>query len=220
MLVSSIGKGTILGYTNYNLELQVTKKADSISVVAPITSNVGLTHYFAPKSELGSNVISGVTTSTICVVDGTTLRMLAAGVCQVEVFTEETPLVSATRKVFNITVAKGSQKISVTQRSFVLNMSAPKLTLDATSSSGLDVTVESLSPDICVANGLEVTAKKAGECMISLSQIGDSNYLDAPELQITGYIVEDRTAIICYKGKLTKKVLAKNPKCPKGYKKR
>lgn len=220
LLVSSSTKGMVLGYSNYPLDLQVVKKTDAISVSFATSSSVGNDVYFNAKSDSGVSVISQVSTPLVCSIEGTTLRMLATGDCRVELSTRESDSALPATKSLTISVRKGSQSITFPDRSFILNMSDKRFTLSASSSAGLDVTAVSLSPKVCTATALEISAKKPGTCRLLLSQNGSANYYSAPALEITGFVAEDRISINCVKGSKVKKILAVDPRCPKGYRER
>ena len=94
------------------------------------------------------------------------------------------------------------------------------MNLVVATSSGLDPTVESLSPSICTVDGLELNFLKPGKCSFRIFQEGDTDFLAAEDVFGSFQILGTTTSITCVKGKLIKKVLGTNPKCPSGYKKK
>ncbi len=90
------------------------------------------------------------------------------------------------------------------------------------SSSKLPVTAIEKSPKVCIVDRDILYLKSKGDCIIELSQIGDRYFLPAETLVKKIKVVAESSSklisITCIKGKLTKKVTAVKPVCPKGYK--
>ena len=87
--------------------------------------------------------------------------------------------------------------------------------------SGLPVSVTSNSQSICLVSGGELVLVKAGRCVVTATQSGNSEYLPAEDrVLVIDLILSKKTTITCIKGKLTKKVTAVKPVCPAGYKKK
>jgi hypothetical protein len=99
-------------------------------------------------------------------------------------------------------------------------LSEKSMNLVLSTSSGLDPTVESLSPRICTVDGLELKFLKSGICSFKISQEGDTDFLPADDVFASFLIQGTATSITCVKGKVIKKVTGTNPICPTGYKKK
>jgi hypothetical protein len=100
----------------------------------------------------------------------------------------------------------------------LINQRAP-FVINATS--GLPVSVVSISQEYCLASGREVIPIKAGRCILTASQSGNSEYLPAENrILVIDVVAAKKITITCIKGKLIKKVTGLKPVCPVGYKKK
>lgn len=117
-------------------------------------------------------------------------------------------------------VEQVEQTISLFDLPTSFKLSDKSINLVISTSSGLDPTVESLSPSICSVDGLELTFLKSGKCSFKISQEGDTDFLPADDVFGSFVIQGTSTSITCIKGKLIKKVVSYNPKCPAGYRKK
>ena len=106
------------------------------------------------------------------------------------------------------------------------DIATKSLTLTATASSGGLVTYSTTSPNNCSISGSTLNLLKAGNCVITASQVGTATFAPvsaSATITLTGTVVTPKPVvtkktIVCVKGKTTKKVTGTNPKCPKGYK--
>jgi hypothetical protein len=112
------------------------------------------------------------------------------------------------------------QTISLFDLPKTFKLSEKSMSLVISTSSGLDPSVESLSPSICEVDGLDLTFLKPGKCEFKISQEGDSDFLPAEDV-FGSFLIQGTTiSITCIKGKLTKRITGANPRCPAGYKKK
>jgi hypothetical protein len=102
-----------------------------------------------------------------------------------------------------------------------ISVASQRIPFVITSNSGLPVTLTSNSKSVCLVSRSELVPVKAGRCVVSANQSGNSEYLAAVErVLVVDIVVGKKVTITCVKGKLIKKVSAINPVCPKGYKKK
>jgi hypothetical protein len=102
------------------------------------------------------------------------------------------------------------------------------ISMRITSSSGLPVDATTDDFNICSIfrqsqvnfEQFVVIFNDVGNCVFTLTQDGNYDFNPAGETYVSFEILPNKTTITCIKGKLTKKVTAINPKCPKGYKKK
>ena len=107
-----------------------------------------------------------------------------------------------------------------------VDISTKTLTLAATASSGASVTFSTASVDACSITGSTLNLLKAGNCVVTASQAGNSTLAPVSTtttIMLTGAViaptpVATKKTIVCTKGKTNKKISGVNPKCPKGYK--
>ena len=112
---------------------------------------------------------------------------------------------------------KESQEIILGDNPTTISIARKQLELDVVSSSGLDLQFRSLTNSICkVALGI-VTLIKTGSCSVEISQEGNDEFLPANSIILDFNISSASRTITCVKGKITKKVIGANPKCPAGY---
>ncbi len=102
-----------------------------------------------------------------------------------------------------------------------VSVSSQRIPFTLNSDSGLPVSVISNSQSICLISGAEIVLVKAGRCVVTASQSGDSTYLAAVDrIFVVDLMQSKATTIICVKGKIIKKVTGIKPICPVGYKKK
>ncbi len=119
-----------------------------------------------------------------------------------------------------------STSVIVTKKSQVISSSVPssvplknRITrIQYSSSSGLTVIAREADSSICVVDRDLVHFINAGDCQINLSQVGNESFEPASDVNLNINVTPLPLSIICVKGKLTKKVTAIKPSCPKGYK--
>ncbi|MDR1720604.1 MAG: hypothetical protein LBR67_10895 [Dysgonamonadaceae bacterium] len=89
--------------------------------------------------------------------------------------------------------AKSSQ--TITFDSFLpTNLSEGSVTVNATASSGLALTLTSSNSSVATISGKTLTLLKAGSTVITASQTGNDNWLDAPEISRTLEVFEDNNS--------------------------
>jgi sugar lactone lactonase YvrE len=125
------------------------------------------------------------TTTTVCTVSGSTVTIIAAGMCSIIASQPGNAIYSAAPPVArSFTVNQASQSISFGPVGNV-TFGTPPFSLDATSTSGLAVAFASNSTGFCTVAGNVVTLVAAGSCSINSSQSGNANYLAAPAVTQT-----------------------------------
>jgi hypothetical protein len=85
-------------------------------------------------------------------------------------------------------------------------------------STGLLAHFEATTDDICFVAGDTLVFKSVGYCEFNASQDGDEANLPAESTNFHFLIIDSRKTLFCLKGKLSKKEVGINPKCPAGYK--
>ncbi len=95
-----------------------------------------------------------------------------------------------------------------------------KIEIEASATSGLELTSKSVTPKICSISGLTINFISIGKCRILLTQEGDSDFSPAESLEVNFSILGSKKTIICIKGKIVKKINSYDPKCPAGFKRK
>ena len=128
------------------------------------------------------------TTPLVCTssgTHGTTITMVTAGTCTVQADQPGNPAYNPAPSVpRSFTVAKAEQTITFgTTPNVPLG---PPVTVGATASSGLVVTITALTPGVCTAggtNGTTITLVAAGTCTVQGDQPGDARFNPAPSVE-------------------------------------
>jgi hypothetical protein len=131
--------------------------------------------------------------SECSIVDGNKLRGLAEGTCTVNAQIPANSAFNASPMLtYDVSVSKSSQTITfnpTAQRTYPSGSGATlnKVTVTATSSSGLDVTVTWVSGPCSTSGALgkTITFSGVGECILAANQAGNGTYAAATEIQRT-----------------------------------
>jgi hypothetical protein len=120
-------------------------------------------------------------------------------------------------KKFKVVILLGKQipTIKVKYEKSV-NLNEKAVAINPFSESDAVIQITSLSRTICVAVGTGILLKQPGSCRLKLFQAKNEEF--AASKTLIEFTVN--TAIVCFKGKLTKTVTAVKPVCPAGYMKK
>jgi hypothetical protein len=181
---------------------------------------------FRVFSPTGVYVMPQATTPTVCIASGFYVQIVGGGTCTLTYQSEaNTSYLASDLYKVSFEVTRDPQTITFTPATTV-EIATKSLTLTATASSGGAVTYSTTSPDNCAISGSTLNLLKAGNCVVTASQVGTSTFApvsSSATIVLTGAVVTPKPVvtkktIVCVKGKTTKKVTGTNPKCPKGYK--
>jgi hypothetical protein len=141
--------------------------------------------YGWPPFAVSATASSGLTVSfvsltvSVCTVSGSTVTLVAGGVCTVQaqqagnVNWAPAPSVSQ-----SLTIAPGFQNIFFNPLANK-QVTTPPFTVNAIASSGLAVTLSSLTASVCTVTGSTVALLATGTCTIRASQLGSATYAAA-----------------------------------------
>lgn len=217
-IVSS--ESEFFGGAQYSFVLQVVKSANSI--IGSLPNQIVATNQLRLEvSPLKLTTLRAFSlTPNICTVEGLMLSPLSSGVCEIKLTAEENEKYLSVEQVFKTTIYKQSQKLVLTNKSFVATTRKGEFAPPVSLNSGLTPLIRSLSPRTCTSDKAgKVTPKSAGECRLLITHPGSSIYEPASEVSLVGFIVNDGFTITCSKGKVLKKISGAKPKCPPGFKK-
>jgi hypothetical protein len=181
---------------------------------------------FRVFSPTGVYVLPQATTPTVCIASGFFVQIVGGGTCTLTYQSEaNTSYLASDLYKVSFEVTRDPQTITFTPVT-TADIATKSLTLTATVSSGGAVTFASTSTENCTISGSTLNLLKAGNCVITASQVGTSTFAPvsaSATIVLTGTVVTPKPVvtkktIVCVKGKTTKKVSGSNPKCPKGYK--
>ncbi len=176
------------GDTNYNTAPQVSQsftvsKASQVITFSGLAGRTIGDPPFTVSATASSGLAVTFSSSTpgICTAAGTTVTIVAAGLCTVNANQAGDATYNPAPQVSqSFTVAKASQTITFGALGGK-TIGDPPFTVSATASSGLTVTFSSLTTSTCTVSGTTVTLVATGICTIAANQPGDANYLAAPQ---------------------------------------
>jgi hypothetical protein len=117
-------------------------------------------------------------------------------------------------------VIRKNQKLElVLPNTLSLDLTVTLFDFQIGSLSELPIQNRALTPNVCSINQNKLTFLAVGRCEILSLALGNDEWAET-SLKTTLTKSVQRTSVTCVKGKLTKKITGKNPKCPAGYKKK
>ena len=173
------GRGFTLvhGSTSW-LEHTTTQGSQYITLPTLVNVPLGASAFSVSATATSNNPVSlSSLTTPVCTVSNNSITPVAAGTCTIQATVESNSNYAAA------IVTKSFQVLSSQQVIFGLiadvNFGSGPVTLSATASSGLPVTVASATPSVCTVSGSSVTLVKVGGCTVTASQTGNANYTAA-----------------------------------------
>jgi hypothetical protein len=170
----------------------VRKDPQAIAFAQPSTAAVARVVPLSGSATSGLAVSFRSDTPSVCTVSGATATTIAAGTCAVTASQTGDDRFAAARDVqrsFTVHVSQavghnGRGKTSQTIFFGQLHAAAvgQVITLSASATSGLAVSVRSDTPAVCSVSGATVTTTTAGTCTVTGSQAGDDRYLAAADM--------------------------------------
>ena len=136
----------------------------------------------AATASSGLPVAFASLTPGVCTIVGSQASIVAAGVCTIRA--------SQSGNANYLAAASVDQSFAVTAGGQTITFPAPSsqtfgsgaLIVSATASSGLPVTISSLSPGVCVVNFNAVALVAAGTCTLRAAQPGNASFAAAPNV--------------------------------------
>lgn len=134
----------------------------------------------------GLPVTFSSSTPTICTVVGPLAIMNNFGACQILANQLGDDDYNPAPAIVHTVLVKQNQSIDFPTPPSAANAEkGGSFELDATASSGLDVSYSSLTPKVCAVSGMTVQLLTPGLCQIEANQTGDDNWLSAQPASIT-----------------------------------
>ncbi|MEY2693796.1 MAG: hypothetical protein RL142_144 [Actinomycetota bacterium] len=184
-----VSDGTAYSTSAYTMDLLMASQPQTINFTNPGTKTPT-----DPSFASGATATSGLTvtltslTPGVCTVSGLNIVPVAAGQCTIVAtqtgnrsYSEAAPVTQSfpisTLTAQTITApSPGDQTWSGS--SFTINRTP-------TATSGLTVTMTSLSPSVCTVSGQVITIVGPGNCTIRNTQAGNGTYAPAPQVEYT-----------------------------------
>src|SRR5215472_3176543 len=161
--------------------VQAGLAAQTITFARPPTAKVGAPVTLSASASSGLPVSFGSDTPRVCTVSGTTVVTAAAGVCVITASQGGSnafaPAPDVTRS-FPVQAGLAAQTITFAQPP-AAKVGAP-VTLSASATSSLPVSLISDTPQVCTVSGTVVVTEAPGTCVITASQGGSPRYAPAP----------------------------------------
>jgi hypothetical protein len=144
-------------------------------------------------------VAFGSTTSGVCTVAGSTVSIVAAGLCMLTADQAgDAAFIAAPQLALDVTIARAGQAITDFVAMPANPVYAPGGTFAVSANpgvSGQPVTFASTTTGVCTVSGSTVSIITAGDCALTADQAGDGNYDDAPQLTLHVAIARAEQAI-------------------------
>jgi hypothetical protein len=158
----------------------VHREAQTITFATIPTKTYGEAPFtVSATASSGLTVSFASTTPLVCTVSDTTVTLVAAGTCTIEASQAgNADYTAATTVSRSFKVNKEAQTITFTAPQ-ATSLSAKKVSLSATASSGLTVSFASTTSTVCTVSDTTVTLVKAGTCAIEATQAGSADYAAA-----------------------------------------
>jgi hypothetical protein len=158
----------------------ITRANQTISFGAMANSTFGVVPFtVGATASSGLAVTFASTTTTVCMISGSTVTIRAAGTCTIlAAQAGNTSYNSATSVSRSFTVVKSNQTITFGALANQTFGVAP-FTVNATASSALPVAFASLALLTCTISGGTVTLAAPGTCTIRATQAGDASFAAA-----------------------------------------
>jgi hypothetical protein len=204
--VTGIANGTCIiaanqaGNANYN---PAPQKTQSISIGGSQTITfgtmpnilVGVTSNISASSSSGLPLTFSTSTANICSVSGSLVTGIALGNCSITANQAGNANYLAASQVTKSVTILGTQSISFGAAPDIAVNNA--VTLSATSSSGLSVSLTSTTLGICAISGNIVTGVGSGNCIIAANQAGNNNYIAAAQVTQT-FLIKKYTQVLIF----------------------
>lgn len=165
---------------------------NQISFTLPPTLSLSIgTFPLAGSSSSGQPLVYTSSTPDICSISGSALRLTKIGICMVSAAQGSSTYYEQAQKVEAQSFVQGLNNITFTPSSSLL-LSIRTYSLSGTASSGLALTYQSLTSEICSIVDATLTLIKVGTCTMQAMQNGSDFYPAAKPVQASISISETR----------------------------
>ena len=196
-------QATQAGNAEY-LAATAVSRSFTVHLASQTISFPGVTteEYAASTLALSAKASSGLAvkltslTPSVCTVSGSTASLLISGTCTIQASqTGNNVYGPATDVNQSFTVHKANQ--SITFAAIGTETAGSTVSLSANASSGLPVTLTSLTPSVCSVSGSTASLLLAGICTIQASQAGNAVYAAASDVH-QGFSVNRKSQTITF----------------------
>ena len=188
---SQAGNAMYAPASNVSQTFTVAKANQTITFSALASKTYGVAPFaVSATASSGLPVSFSSLTTSLCTVSGATVTLVAAGTCTIQAAQAGNSSYNAASNVsqsFTISAGARSQTITFATPGNHL-VSASPVYLTATASSGLIVSLTSLTTAVCVVSNNYATLLAAGTCTVEASQAGNASYSAAPSVT-QGFLV-------------------------------
>ena len=170
---------------SYTLTLTKVGSGQVITFSNPGTKAPGATFGSSATSTSGLTVLLTSLTTGVCTIDGLNIVTVAAGTCIIRATQPGDATTSAASPVEQTFLVASGTTQTITFNNPGSQVVDSITASGATASSGLTVTLTSLTPTICTVSGLSIVSIAAGNCTIEANQPGNGTYGQAPSVSQT-----------------------------------
>jgi sugar lactone lactonase YvrE len=181
IVASQTGNAEYKAASNVTQSFVVSQVSQSITFATISGQNVGAVLTLAPTSTSGLVVVLSDSTATICTLSGNILSTIAAGTCTITASQPGSAYYkSATNVTRSFTVSQVAQSINFA--TIPSQTVGAAVTLNATATSGLPVTLSATTHTTCVVSNGIAQSLAAGTCTIQATQTGDAEFKAASSI--------------------------------------
>jgi hypothetical protein len=218
-LAKSIYQSQAIADARKPATLFVEKIANQQAKNLPIT--LELPKVYSSGLSAVEHIIPKSITPDICETGGYILKIVSGGTCSITYKSlGNTSYLPSETYTQTILIEKQAQTISF-QPIQSVDVKSKTLDLMATASGKGDIVYSTTSAEICSITGSTLNLIKAGNCSVTATQAGTSTLapvFTTVSIALIGTTVAVNKTIKCIKGKVVKKIMGINPKCPASYK--
>jgi hypothetical protein len=181
LAANQAGNSTYAAAPQVTQSVTIGKVSQTISFDALSSVAIGGTGKLKATASSGLTVTFSSLTTSVCTVSGSSVTAIAAGTCTLAADqagnSSYDPAPQVTK---SFSIAKVSQTISFGTVPGVRVGAA--VSVGATASSGLSVTLSTSTANVCSVSGSTVTGVAVGSCSLTAHQAGNASYSAAPEV--------------------------------------
>lgn len=180
------GLGSPDGIGAFHFEPKRSQQIQFTSSPPPAASVGSTTYAVSASASSGLAVALSSATPTVCAISDATVSFQAPGTCAIQASQAGNAIYEAAPAIQqSFTVGKGSQQIEWATVPREVTLGAPKEPVTASASSGLPVSMRSVTPSVCAISEERLTTLSIGTCTIEARQEGSADWEPAPALQVS-----------------------------------
>lgn len=224
-LAGKVDQTLVVSESNLAIDLGLNQKKIGFSSFVSTTAS----------NSSGIQITAVSQTPLVCTISNQTfIDYVAMGTCRILFAAQGIDNISdATPISYSFEYKKESQLIWIGDYNPRFELAIGMVSVSGGATSNLPLFVTSETPGVCsgilATTTIDVKLLSVGTCRLGIDQPGDSNFASAPSHEVTFDIYSNlpkvmthkpKVTLVCVRGNVSKRIIAFNPKCPVGYKKK